>query len=619
LFSLTVRAVPTVLCGFLLLAAMPARATGRTGQTCPELVWDPDDACIVSVKVDTLWRTITISGVNLSGPGAPTVKLGRDWLVVLSYGPNEIVAALNAADEGQHPLAVYVHGDRSNTVTVKVGELAGPQGPPGPQGIQGIPGPKGDTGATGAQGPQGIPGVNGTNGLDGATGAKGDPGPAGPAGPVGPTGPQGPAGANGGATGPAGPAGAQGPAGPAGPAGTGFMFAGEFRAFTTYEANDVVTYFGSSYVAAVANSGALTPDLDPANWSVMAAAGATGAAGTTGPQGPKGDTGATGAQGPKGDTGDMGLQGPMGPQGYPGAQGIQGPKGDTGAIGATGLKGDTGPQGPQGDTGATGATGAMGATGAAGAKGDKGDPGTGATVAVEPAGGNCANGGAKITDGSGNFAYVCSGGGGTAPRCTAGMPGGTCSGTSQPCAYDKDCSAGTCVAPTPRFIDNGNGTVTDKRTCLVWEKKTGTLGSMVACTSASVCTDPHDVNNAYSWSVDTASPWSFDGTAATVFLEQLNDAAFAGHTDWRLPRSAGVTSNPTGDPELESILTPTYPNCTAAPCIDPVFGPTAANYWSSSTFAAIPYYAWFVNFGNGFVDATLKGSAISVRAVRGGP
>jgi len=266
-----------------------------------------------------------------------------------------------------------------------------------------------------------------------------------------------------------------------------------------------------------------------------------------------------------------------------------------------------GPVGPMGPTGPTGATGAMGP------KGDKGDAGP-----VGPAG--------------------VPGGGPAIPICR-GRPGGTCSATmAQACAYDADCPSGescgwspgacsqtttqsclsdaTCPATetcsSPRFIDNGNGTVTDKRTCLVWEKKTGTVGSPNPL-------DPHDVNNLYTWS--TGAPWNFDGSASTVFLKQLNDAAFAGRTDWRLPTAAFRAPNPTGnDPELESILTAGFPQCTG-PCVDPVFGPTAQPYyWSASTGVGFPFSAFIVAVAPDRVaTADIKSFAYYVRAVRTSP
>jgi hypothetical protein len=160
---------------------------------------------------------------------------------------------------------------------------------------------------------------------------------------------------------------------------------------------------------------------------------------------------------------------------------------------------------------------------------------------------------------------------------------------------------------------SSTGTVTDRRTCLVWEKK---------CSTGTECPaeNPHNADNKYTWS--TGPPWNLDGSAATVFLKQLNDAAFAGHTDWRLPTSAGLVPLPTGnDPELESILTALYPNCTSSPCIDPIFGPTAAAYhWFASSYLANPSLAWEVNFANGYMSgALIKNMSNCVRAVRGGP
>jgi hypothetical protein len=79
------------------------------------------------------------------------------------------------------------------------------------------------------------------------------------------------------------------------------------------------------------------------------------------------------------------------------------------------------------------------------------------------------------------------------------------------------------------------------------------------------------------------------------------------HSDWRIPTNA----------ELQTILAP----CPGggAPCIDPIFGPTAAaGYWSSTSNVA-PLLAWGVNFFvNGSTSAGDKTSFIYARAVRGG-
>jgi hypothetical protein len=165
--------------------------------------------------------------------------------------------------------------------------------------------------------------------------------------------------------------------------------------------------------------------------------------------------------------------------------------------------------------------------------------------------------------------------------------------------------------------------VTDLTTCLVWEKKTGSIFGISLCPGGATCADPHNVNNLYTSS--TGAPWNFDGTAATVFLAQLNSTAFAGHTDWRLPTMAGTTSIPTGqNPELESILLAPY-YCGTSPCIDPVFGPTAASasrisrYQSSSPVRSDPASAWNVGFADGAVGFDSKTTPFFVRAVRGGP
>ena len=158
------------------------------------------------------------------------------------------------------------------------------------------------------------------------------------------------------------------------------------------------------------------------------------------------------------------------------------------------------------------------------------------------------------------------------------------------------CEGGT------RFLDWGT-TVFDCQTWLQWEKKTAGGGI-------------HGKDNRYTWSSSGSAP---DGTAFTVFLEQLNNCfggssdgvtvtggdCLAGHTDWRLPRID----------ELRTIL-----DCSGgAPCVDPVFGPTASSfYWSATPYASSPSDAWSVFFLDGFVDIFNKTGAYRVRAVRGG-
>jgi hypothetical protein len=152
------------------------------------------------------------------------------------------------------------------------------------------------------------------------------------------------------------------------------------------------------------------------------------------------------------------------------------------------------------------------------------------------------------------------------------------------------------------FADNGDGTVTDTATGLMWEKKDD-LGGI------------HDVDNLYSWSATGSVP---DGTAFTAFLGTLNgnlsydgstvSGCFANHCDWRLPSIA----------ELETILLEPFP-CRTSPCADPALGPTQpGSYWSGTTNGSGPNGGWYVYFVDGTRVLGPKLNALFVRAVRGG-
>jgi Protein of unknown function (DUF1566) len=159
-----------------------------------------------------------------------------------------------------------------------------------------------------------------------------------------------------------------------------------------------------------------------------------------------------------------------------------------------------------------------------------------------------------------------------------------------------------------RFMDNGDGTVSDLNTGLVWEQKDD-LGGI------------HDKDDSYTWgsySVDYTTP---SGTVFTTFLYNLNGrtssdggddvtGCFTGHCDWRLPSIQ----------ELQGILLAAYP-CATDPCIDPAFGPTFSGfYWSGNTHSNDPGSAWAVRFTDGLLSAPIKGDSGfgRVRAVRGG-
>jgi hypothetical protein len=141
------------------------------------------------------------------------------------------------------------------------------------------------------------------------------------------------------------------------------------------------------------------------------------------------------------------------------------------------------------------------------------------------------------------------------------------------------------------YTDNGDGTVTDNSTGLMWEKKT-------------------DAN------VDVNFTWQ-GALAYVAGLNAMNGGAgFAGHNDWRLPN-------------IRELLS-TVDYGRSNPPIDPAFGPTRgisnyAAYWSSTSWAAYPSggAAWAVEFADSYTNAIgvlIFGntSALHARAVRGG-
>src|SRR5262245_17906766 len=106
-----------------------------------------------------------------------------------------------------------------------------------------------------------------------------------------------------------------------------------------------------------------------------------------------------------------------------------------------------------------------------------------------------------------------------------------------------------------RWVDNGDGTITDHVTGLMWEKKDGADGVPDP-------ENPHDTDNYYPLSVSGRAP---DGPAYTDFLARLNTCistdgvnvtgGFAGHCDWRIPTM----------PELATTLDGTVPGCGTGP------------------------------------------------------
>lgn len=169
-----------------------------------------------------------------------------------------------------------------------------------------------------------------------------------------------------------------------------------------------------------------------------------------------------------------------------------------------------------------------------------------------------------------------------------------------------------------RFVDNGDGTVTDRVTRLMWEKK---------------CHCPESLHD-----VGRRGYWSFDGHEETIWdwLDALNgegDAGFAGHDDWRIPNVKELSSLHDAR-RPENTIDPAFAAADCAEVAARRCSSTAAElHWTSTTFADFPSLAVAVGFGPpsvlereapawvirvaGGVEPHEKTLRLAVRAVRG--
>lgn len=136
--------------------------------------------------------------------------------------------------------------------------------------------------------------------------------------------------------------------------------------------------------------------------------------------------------------------------------------------------------------------------------------------------------------------------------------------------------------PINRFVNNEDGTVTDKVTGLMWKR----------------CSEGLSGN-----SCENGTPAIFTWQEA---LKAAAESSFAGKKDWRLPNIK----------ELASIV---ERQCTM-PAINQIVFPATPtmSFWSSSPFAANPEFAWNIYFPYGISDGNNKNYRFFIRLVRGG-
>jgi formylglycine-generating enzyme required for sulfatase activity len=144
--------------------------------------------------------------------------------------------------------------------------------------------------------------------------------------------------------------------------------------------------------------------------------------------------------------------------------------------------------------------------------------------------------------------------------------------------------------PDPRFADNGDGTVTDNLTGLVWLRNANCIWT-----------------NHQEFDLDGKVAWQ----SALNFVAGINDGTYgdcgAGYTDWRLPNKK----------ELYTLVDYDSRN-PALQDGHPFQNVLAWRYWSSSTRYEVPIEAWVVDLAYGdFYSDYKTGGESAVWPVRG--
>lgn len=127
-------------------------------------------------------------------------------------------------------------------------------------------------------------------------------------------------------------------------------------------------------------------------------------------------------------------------------------------------------------------------------------------------------------------------------------------------------SSPSASTPDSHLLDNGDGTISDNKTGLMWKKCVeGVSGN--TCNSGSAST--------FTWKQAQKHPGRIN-----------NLGGFAGHDNWRLPN-------------IEELMSIVEKQCYG-PAINLIrFPGTGSDIWSSSPQTSNSSGAWFVNFHNG--------------------
>ena len=126
-----------------------------------------------------------------------------------------------------------------------------------------------------------------------------------------------------------------------------------------------------------------------------------------------------------------------------------------------------------------------------------------------------------------------------------------------------------------QFVDNGDGTISDLATGLMWVQNAADAGG----------------------NYGTGKQWA----AAVTFCDNL---IFAGHNDWRLPTRK----------ELDTIVDTSRAN----PAIntDYFFNILSLQYWTITPYISLANYIWYVMFSTGTSGPVVKTATYRILPVR---
>lgn len=172
--------------------------------------------------------------------------------------------------------------------------------------------------------------------------------------------------------------------------------------------------------------------------------------------------------------------------------------------------------------------------------------------------------------------------------------------------YFVQCMRGNTAYGTPQYVDNGDKTITDLQSGLMWSQND----------SGAYHAKGLDYSQAFDWKQANKEDFNplkdgenkygaMNWLEALAYVQKMNDANYLGYNDWRLPDVK----------ELVSIVNYDYsPTKTGTPAIDPIFNMTTivnengdddwGFYWSNTTHKAFDKqgnlkvnYASYVAFG----------------------